>query len=93
MAESVVWIAGVGGFTGRQWVFVITGIAPVLVGLFAWYWLDDKPASPTPRQCAAKMKAATFAAVARRWAWCMRAATMRLWPWRWALPRWIPARQ
>ncbi|MDP1045047.1 hypothetical protein Q6332_28730, partial [Klebsiella pneumoniae] len=22
-----------------------TGIPPVLAGLFAWYWLDDKPAS------------------------------------------------
>ncbi|MBC2379970.1 MFS transporter [Pseudomonas sp. WS 5106] len=37
--------AGVGGFTGWQWLFVITGIPPVLAGLFAWYWLDDKPAS------------------------------------------------
>ncbi|PQZ87622.1 MFS transporter [Pseudomonas trivialis] len=36
--------AGVGGFTGWQWLFVITGIPPVLAGLFAWYWLDDKPA-------------------------------------------------
>lgn len=37
--------AGIGGFTGWQWLFVITGIPPVLAGLFAWYWLDDKPAS------------------------------------------------
>lgn len=37
--------AGVGGFTGWQWLFVITGIPPVLAGLFAWYWLDDKPTS------------------------------------------------
>ncbi|MDG9883502.1 MFS transporter [Pseudomonas sp. GD04058] len=35
---------GVGGFSGWQWLFVVTGIPPVLAGLFAWYWLDDKPA-------------------------------------------------
>ncbi|NIF29100.1 MFS transporter [Pantoea sp. Tr-811] len=35
---------GVGGFSGWQWLFVLTGIPPVLAGLFAWYWLDDKPA-------------------------------------------------
>lgn len=37
--------AGLGGFTGWQWLFVVTGIPPVLAGLFAWYWLDDKPAN------------------------------------------------
>ncbi|BBN55781.1 MFS transporter [Pseudomonas chlororaphis subsp. aurantiaca] len=37
--------AGLGGFTGWQWLFVVTGIPPVLAGLFAWYWLDDKPAT------------------------------------------------
>lgn len=37
--------AGIAGFTGWQWLFVITGIPPVLAGLFAWYWLDDRPAS------------------------------------------------
>lgn len=37
--------AGLVGFTGWQWLFVVTGIPPVLAGLFAWYWLDDKPAS------------------------------------------------
>lgn len=36
---------GLGGFTGWQWLFVVTGIPPVLAGLFAWYWLDDKPAN------------------------------------------------
>lgn len=35
--------AGLGGFSGWQWLFVVTGIPPVLAGLFAWYWLDDKP--------------------------------------------------
>ncbi|MCU1730733.1 MULTISPECIES: MFS transporter [unclassified Pseudomonas] len=37
--------AGFAGFSGWQWLFVITGIPPVLAGLFAWYWLDDKPAN------------------------------------------------
>nr|WP_260408883.1 MFS transporter [Pseudomonas cichorii] len=37
--------AGLGGFTGWQWLFVVTGIPPVLAGFFAWYWLDDKPAN------------------------------------------------
>ncbi|MBK5007774.1 MFS transporter [Pseudomonas sp. S32] len=36
--------AGAAGFSGWQWLFVLTGIPPVLAGLFAWYWLDDKPA-------------------------------------------------
>ncbi|MEN1832889.1 MFS transporter [Pseudomonas lijiangensis] len=36
---------GLGGFTGWQWLFVVTGIPPVLAGFFAWYWLDDKPAN------------------------------------------------
>lgn len=36
---------GLAGFTGWQWLFVVTGIPPVLAGLFAWYWLDDKPAN------------------------------------------------
>lgn len=36
---------GVAGFSGWQWLFVVTGIPPVLAGLFAWYWLDDKPAN------------------------------------------------
>lgn len=36
---------GAGGFSGWQWLFVVTGIPPVLAGLFAWYWLDDKPAN------------------------------------------------
>lgn len=36
---------GLGGFSGWQWLFVVTGIPPVLAGLFAWYWLDDKPAT------------------------------------------------
>lgn len=35
---------GLAGFSGWQWLFVVTGIPPVLAGLFAWYWLDDKPA-------------------------------------------------
>ena len=37
--------AGIAGFSGWQWLFVVTGIPPVLAGLFAWYWLDDKPAN------------------------------------------------
>lgn len=37
--------AGLAGFSGWQWLFVVTGIPPVLAGLFAWYWLDDKPAN------------------------------------------------
>ncbi|MCU1725259.1 MFS transporter [Pseudomonas sp. 5P_5.1_Bac1] len=37
--------AGFAGFSGWQWLFVVTGIPPVLAGLFAWYWLDDKPAN------------------------------------------------
>ncbi|WP_437882373.1 MFS transporter [Pseudomonas sp. LRF_L74] len=36
---------GSGGYSGWQWLFVLTGIPPVLAGLFAWYWLDDKPAT------------------------------------------------
>lgn len=36
---------GAAGFSGWQWLFVLTGIPPVLAGLFAWYWLDDKPAN------------------------------------------------
>ncbi|SDH18665.1 MFS transporter, ACS family, phthalate transporter [Pseudomonas flavescens] len=36
---------GSGGYSGWQWLFVLTGIPPVLAGCFAWYWLDDKPAS------------------------------------------------
>ncbi|MGF6098711.1 MFS transporter [Pseudomonas sp. 18175] len=54
--------AGVGGFTGWQWLFVITGIPPVLAGLFAWYWLDDKPASA--KWLSAQEKAAIAQALA-----------------------------
>ncbi|WP_447588274.1 MFS transporter [Aquipseudomonas campi] len=37
--------SGLAGFSGWQWLFVLTGIPPVLAGIFAWYWLDDKPAN------------------------------------------------
>lgn len=34
----------VAGFHGWQWLFVLTGLPPILAGLFAWYWLDNRPA-------------------------------------------------
>jgi ACS family phthalate transporter-like MFS transporter len=34
----------VAGFHGWQWLFVLTGLPPILAGVFAWYWLDDSPA-------------------------------------------------
>lgn len=33
----------VGGFRGWQWLFIFTGILPLIIGVIAWFWLDDKP--------------------------------------------------
>jgi MFS family permease len=35
--------AGVGGYKGWQWLFVLEGIPSVLAGIFAWFWLSDSP--------------------------------------------------
>lgn len=35
------------GFLGRPgwfWMFFIEGIPAVIMGIFAWFWLDDTPA-------------------------------------------------
>jgi len=34
----------VAGLHGWQWLFVLTGLPPIVAGIFAWYWLDDSPA-------------------------------------------------
>ncbi|WP_424630611.1 MFS transporter [Bradyrhizobium sp. SYSU BS000235] len=35
----------IGGFKGWQWLFIVEGIMPVLLGLVAFFYLTDKPAS------------------------------------------------
>ncbi|KXV66045.1 MFS transporter [Gluconobacter oxydans] len=37
-------LAGVGGWHGWQWLFVLDGLPPVLAGLMAYRWLSDRPA-------------------------------------------------
>ena len=35
------------GFLGKPgwfWMFFIEGIPAVIMGIFAWFWLDDTPA-------------------------------------------------
>ncbi|MES2258029.1 MAG: MFS transporter [Pseudomonadota bacterium] len=54
IAGSVMtWMHGLGGLQGWQWLFLIEGVPSVLLGIFAWYWLDDRPADArwlTPAQ-------------------------------------------
>ena len=35
---------GNGGLHGWQWLFLVQGLPAPLLGLLAWWWLDDKPA-------------------------------------------------
>jgi len=35
----------IGGFKGWQWLFIVEGIMPVLLGFVAFFYLTDKPAS------------------------------------------------
>ncbi|MBS1103499.1 MFS transporter [Gluconobacter sp. Dm-62] len=37
-------LAGVGGWHGWQWLFVLDGLPPVMAGLVAYRWLSDRPA-------------------------------------------------
>lgn len=33
----------IGGFKGWQWLFIVEGIMPVLLGFVAFFYLTDKP--------------------------------------------------
>lgn len=37
------WLHGVGDLDGWQWLFLLEGLPAVLVGVVAWFWLDDSP--------------------------------------------------
>ncbi|MGY2488019.1 MFS transporter [Cupriavidus sp. CP313] len=36
-------MAGVNGMHGWQWLFILEGIPSVLAGIFAWFYMTDKP--------------------------------------------------
>ncbi len=40
-------LAGVGGMTGWQWLFIVEGVPTILLGIFVFFYLDDQPADAT----------------------------------------------
>jgi MFS transporter, ACS family, tartrate transporter len=44
LSTSLLGLNGVAGLHGWQWLFLIEGIPPVLLGVFALFWLTERPA-------------------------------------------------
>lgn len=34
---------GVGGYAGWQWIFILEGLATVVAGMVAWFFIHDSP--------------------------------------------------
>ncbi|KAF4470265.1 allantoate permease [Fusarium albosuccineum] len=43
LAAAIAQMDGVGGRSGWQWIFILEGLATVLVGLFCWWMVFDWP--------------------------------------------------
>jgi ACS family tartrate transporter-like MFS transporter len=43
IASRLLAMDGLAGLSGWQWLFILTGLPAVLLGIFVWYYLSDSP--------------------------------------------------
>ena len=47
LAAAIALMDGIGGKQGWAWIFILEGLATVLIGLFSWFMVHDFPAEAT----------------------------------------------
>jgi MFS family permease len=44
ISTALLYLNGIFGLRGWQWMFLIEGIPPILLGVFTWFYLTERPA-------------------------------------------------
>jgi MFS family permease len=44
LAAGIAEMHGIGGYEGWRWIFILEGLATVVLGMATWFWLADSPA-------------------------------------------------
>ncbi|CAG9990003.1 unnamed protein product [Clonostachys byssicola] len=43
LAAGIAEMDGIGGYEGWRWIFILEGLATVVLGVATWFWLADSP--------------------------------------------------